>query len=158
MKRLPHLIVALLLASPSFSQSFLDDFESYASGQGIAAVSSAWSTPTGTNGGGDDLAVTSSNAHSGNNSLHFISNVSQGGGPAHLLLPLPQAITSGTLTLEWWMSIVPGTGLSSARIDLWEYNDDSSIASQMRFTYNYAWETGFKLQILDGIEVNFACE
>jgi len=56
------------------------------------------------------------------------------------------------------MSIVPGTGLSSARIDLWEYNDASSIASQMRFTYNYAWETGFKLQILDGIEVNFACE
>jgi len=58
MKKYLLIFPCLVFSNCLISQSFFDDFEAYASGQGVAAVSPAWSTPTGANGGGDDLAVT----------------------------------------------------------------------------------------------------
>jgi hypothetical protein len=158
MKKYLLIFPCLVFSNCLISQSFFDDFESYAAGQGVAAGSDVWATPSGANGGSDDLTVTSANTHSGSGALFFTSNVANEGGPAHLLLPLPQTITSGSLTLEWWMSVAPNGNLAAAKIDMWEFDDASSVATQIRFSSNYVWNSGFKLQLLDGVEVNFACD
>ncbi len=110
MKKFLHVV---FLMAGSFclvaQNSFSDDFEQYTAGSYIAASSNTWKTWSGTKGGTDDNQVSNERAHSGVNSLKFLSN-SSSGGPADIILPFGGRRTSGTFTLEMWMYVVANKG------------------------------------------------
>lgn len=110
MKKFLHVVFFMagsfcLIAQNSFS----DDFEQYTAGSYIAASSNTWKTWSGTKGGTDDNKVSNERAHSGVNSLKFLST-SASGGPADIILPFGGRRTSGTFTLEMWMYVVSNKG------------------------------------------------
>ena len=93
---------ALLASSASKAQTFSDNFDSYKSGDNLAATSAVWETWGSPNGGADDVKVTSTKAKSGANSLYFQSTAANG-GPADLVLPFGGAKNTGTFSLKMWM-------------------------------------------------------
>ena len=104
----------ILFIGGSFSglfaqNTFSDNFDSYTAGAFLGVSSTKWSTWSGIKGGADDTKVSNEQAHSGANSIKFISNVS-GGGPADVILPFGGRKTNGVFTMEMWMYVVTGTG------------------------------------------------
>ena len=109
MKKILLVFATLLVHTVLSSQTFTDDFESYTVGDMLAETSPDWETWTSANGGADDVAVSSANAHSGNNSIYF-SSTSTTGGPADVVLPFPAELNVGQFNLEMWLYINAGTG------------------------------------------------
>lgn len=89
--------------------SFFDDFDSYTAGAFIASSSTKWTTWSGVRGGADDTKISNEQAHSGTNSLKFLST-SASGGPADVILPFGGRRTNGTFTLEMWMYVIANKG------------------------------------------------
>ncbi len=89
--------------------NFADDFDSYTPGAFLGVSSTKWTTWSGVKGGADDTRVSNEQAHSGTNSIKFLSTAS-GGGPADVILPFGGRKTNGVFTLEMWMYVVSGTG------------------------------------------------
>ncbi len=97
MKRLiPILFLALFAVSMQAQDSFSDDFESYAAGDYPSATNSQWTTWSGTEGGGEDMQVSTDFAASGNNSVVFEGEA--GGGPQDVVLDFGGVRTSGLFT------------------------------------------------------------
>lgn len=94
-----------MASSLALSQTFSDDFESYTAGQ-LIGTSADWTTWSGSGGGADDVAVSSSNAHSGNNSLYFLATGS--GGPGDIVKNFSGELNTGTMDFETWMYVNNG--------------------------------------------------
>jgi len=109
MKR--HLLLfvfALLLSSTTFSQTFTDDFESYAAGDYLGANSDDWTTWSGTTGNSEDVQVTDADAYSGSNSIFFSSTAASGGPQDVVLFFGGSKITSGFLSMGTAMKVDGG--------------------------------------------------
>jgi hypothetical protein len=86
---------------------FSDNFESYNSGDLVAANSDVWTTWSGGTAA-EDATVSNAQATSGANSIHVTG--SAGGGPTDLILPFPEDYTSGVYDFSLKMYIVSGKG------------------------------------------------
>lgn len=99
-----------MFAAGSLSaQTFTDDFESYTSGSYLCPQSPDWTTWSGTEGGAEDVLVSTANAASGSQSLYF-SSTSSGGGPEDVVLPFDQVYNSGNFTFEANFFVESGKG------------------------------------------------
>ena len=109
MKKTFLLFLACCLSHLSFSQTFSDDFESYATGSYLGSSSADWTTWSGTEGGAEDVQITDNNASSGSNSIYF-SSTSPNGGPADVVLPFDQVYNSGNFSFEANFYVEAGKG------------------------------------------------
>ena len=100
---------ALFAAGSLSAQTFTDDFESYTSGSYLCPQSPDWTTWSGTEGGTEDVLVSTANAASGSQSLYF-SSTSSGGGPEDVVLPFDQVYNSGNFTFEANFFVESGKG------------------------------------------------
>ena len=100
---------ALFAAGSLSAQTFTDDFESYTSGSYLCLQSPDWTTWSGTEGGTEDVLVSTANAASGSQSLYF-SSTSSGGGPEDVVLPFDQVYNSGNFTFEANFFVESGKG------------------------------------------------
>jgi hypothetical protein len=91
------------------TSQFLDDFESYSAGSYLGAVSPDWTTWDGVPSTTDDVQITNTDAHSGNNSIYF-STTLQGGGPQDVVLPFGGAYSTGDFQFEMWMRVESNKG------------------------------------------------
>lgn len=91
------------------AQTFTDDFESYTSGSYLCPQSPDWTTWSGTEGGTEDVLVSTANAASGSQSLYFSSTASSG-GPEDVVLPFDQVYNSGNFTFEANFFVESGKG------------------------------------------------
>lgn len=109
MKKITLFASALLLAAGVNSQTFTDNFEGYTSGQYLGPQSADWTTWSGTEGGTEDVLISTANAASGSQSLYF-SSVAAGGGPQDVVLPFDQVYNSGNFTFEANFYVESGKG------------------------------------------------
>jgi hypothetical protein len=100
---------ALFAAGSLSAQTFTDDFESYTSGSYLCPQSPDWTTWSGTEGGTEDVLVSTANAASGSQSLYFSSTASSG-GPEDVVLPFDQVYNSGNFTFEANFFVESGKG------------------------------------------------
>ncbi|MEO6167834.1 MAG: T9SS type A sorting domain-containing protein [Chitinophagales bacterium] len=93
----------------AYSQSTIiaDDFESYTSGELLAANSALWTTWSG-GLDAEDAVVSNAQSTSGSNSI-YVAGVSTG-GPTDLFLPFPEDYTSGVYDFSLKIYIVSGKG------------------------------------------------
>ena len=109
MKKLILGCAALFAAGSLGAQTFTDDFESYTSGSYLCPQSPDWTTWSGTEGGTEDVLVSTANAASGSQSLYFSSTASSG-GPEDVVLPFDQVYNSGNFTFEANFFVESGKG------------------------------------------------
>lgn len=107
MKKQYLFIFGSLLIGNAFGQTFSDNFDSYASGDNLAAKSAVWETWSSPNGGADDVKVTNTKAKSGSNSIYFQSTAANG-GPADVILPFGGARNNGQFELKMNMNVDAG--------------------------------------------------
>ncbi|MDX1447312.1 Omp28-related outer membrane protein, partial [Lishizhenia sp.] len=105
MKKLLPLMSGVLASSLTFGQTFSDDFESYAAGTQIGTTAD-WTTWSGSGGGSDDVAVSSTLAHSGTNALYFLATGS--GGPGDIVKDFGGEYSTGNFDFEVWMYVANG--------------------------------------------------
>ncbi|HUM45951.1 MAG TPA: T9SS type A sorting domain-containing protein, partial [Chitinophagales bacterium] len=93
----------------AYSQTTIisENFESYTSGQLVAANSDLWTTWSG-GLDAEDAVVSNAQATSGTNSIHVTGVAS--GGPTDLILPFPEDYTSGVYDFSLKMYITSGKG------------------------------------------------
>jgi hypothetical protein len=99
MKKITYLLSAVLLASSASAQIFTDDFEGYTSGDYLGPASTEWTTWSGTEGGAEDVQITTAQALSGTNSIYFASTAANG-GPQDVVLDFGQQYNDGIFTYE----------------------------------------------------------
>lgn len=99
MKKLTIVTAALFLGLSANAQTFVDDFESYNSGDYLGVASSTWTTWSNAPGTSEDVQITTANAASGSNSIYF-SSTAANGGPQDVILPFQQVYNSGNFTFE----------------------------------------------------------
>ena len=107
MKKQYLFIFGSLLIGNAFGQTFSDNFDSYASGDNLAAKSAVWETWSSPNGGADDVKVTNTKAKSGSNSIYFQSTAANG-GPVDVILPFGGARNNGQFELKMNMNVDAG--------------------------------------------------
>lgn len=95
------------LIGSAFSQTFSDNFDSYAVGDNLAAKSAVWETWSSPSGGADDVKVTNAKAKSGSNSIYFQSTAANG-GPSDVVLPFGGMRTNGQFSLKMSMNVDAG--------------------------------------------------
>src|SRR3972149_8811355 len=111
MKKLLLTGISLMLSESFFSQTFIDDFESYTPGAYLGLSSANWTTWSNAPGTSEDVLITTANASSGSNALYFSSTLA-GGGPQDVILPFNQVYNSGNVTFESNFYVVTGKGAS----------------------------------------------
>ena len=94
-----YLLVAGLAAFNLNAQLFSDNFDAYSAGQYLGPQSLTWSTWSGTEGGNEDVQITSANSSSAPNSI-YLSSTSANGGPQDVVLKFGQLYNSGIFTLQ----------------------------------------------------------
>jgi hypothetical protein len=94
-----YLLVTGLAAFNLNAQLFSDNFDAYSAGQYLGPQSLTWSTWSGTEGGNEDVQITSANSSSAPNSIYF-SSTSANGGPQDVVLKFGQLYNSGIFTLQ----------------------------------------------------------
>ncbi|MDQ3140860.1 MAG: Omp28-related outer membrane protein [Bacteroidota bacterium] len=110
MKILLFVLVSIFCFSQLSAQTieYSEDFESYADGSFVAQSSGGkFTTWTNNPGGADDANISTEHAYSGTKSIRLYSNVSTG-GPADLILPLPNAYVTGIAEMSWYMYVRSG--------------------------------------------------
>lgn len=86
--------------------TFTDNFDGYTA-TALGPQSSTWTTWSGTEGGTEDVVVTTANAFSAPNSIYFSSTAS-GGGPQDVVLPFGSQFTKGSYHLSFRMFVNTG--------------------------------------------------
>ncbi len=89
------------------AQTFSDNFDTYTAGTALGPQSPDWTTWSGTQGGTDDINVSGTGAHSGNNCLYFTST-STSGGPSDIVLPFGGPFNTGQFTYTSWFKVASG--------------------------------------------------
>ena len=97
----------LLLSAVSFSQTFIDNFDSYTAGIKLGPQSGgAWTTWSNAPGGTEDVNVSNADASSPSNSLYF-SSTSSTGGPVDLVRHFG-VLNTGQFVMEFNMKVNSG--------------------------------------------------
>ncbi len=99
---------------------FSDDFESYSTGDYIGVQSSEWTTWSGTTGNAEDAAITTDQALSGTNSIHFVGAAN--GGPQDVVLPFGNtAYSTGVFNFSMAVYVRAGAGA------YWNFQGETTI-------------------------------
>ncbi len=98
MKKVTILLSSLLVGFGLNAQIFSDDFESYAVGSYLGPQSVEWTTWSGTEGGAEDVQISSGQASSGTNSIYFVGAAA--GGPQDVVLDFGTQYTNGIFTYQ----------------------------------------------------------
>jgi len=139
-----YLLVASLAAFNLNAQLFSDNFDAYPAGQYLGPQSLTWSTWSGTEGGTEDVQITSANASSAPNSI-YLSSTAANGGPQDVVLKFGQLYNSGVFTLQKKVYINSGkTGY---------YNIQGALTIGNLWALNVNFDAG-QLIIDDGITPN----
>ena len=139
-----YLLVASLAAFNLNAQLFSDNFDAYPAGQYLGPQSLTWSTWSGTEGGTEDVQITSANASSAPNSI-YLSSTAANGGPQDVVLKFGQLFNSGVFTLQKKVFINSGkTGY---------YNIQGALTIGNLWALNVNFDAG-QLIIDDGITPN----
>jgi len=139
-----YLLVASLAAFNLNAQLFSDNFDAYPAGQYLGPQSLTWSTWSGTEGGTEDVQITSANASSAPNSI-YLSSTAANGGPQDVFLKFGQLYNSGVFTLQKKVYINSGkTGY---------YNIQGALTIGNLWALNVNFDAG-QLIIDDGITPN----
>lgn len=110
MKKTILIGAAFLFSATAFSQIFSDNFDNYTAGDFLVSSNPAWDTWSGGAGGSaEDVKISSTQAASGDNSIHFKST-SANGGPSDIILRFDQVYTSGNFILEANFFVVANKG------------------------------------------------
>ena len=110
MKKLLLMGLGIATSASLFSQIFTDDFESYTPGNLLVQSNpSDWDTWSGGGGGAEDAPISTTQASSGSNSVHFLAT-SANGGPDDVILRFAQVYTSGSFSYESNFYVVPNKG------------------------------------------------
>lgn len=109
MKRILLLFLSFaFMTSVAVAQTFDDDFESYASGDYLAASNAEWTTWGGTTGTAEDVRVSDEQASSGTNSIK-LQSTSANGGPQDLVKYFTGAkLSTGLLNTRMKMYVESG--------------------------------------------------
>lgn len=105
-KVLLSILAVNLMATQLSAQLFQDNFEGYAAGY-LGPQSTSWSTWSGTEGGSEDVQISTAQASSGTNSI-YLSSTATNGGPQDVILKFGNVYTSGIFTYEQKMYINNG--------------------------------------------------
>jgi len=108
MKNIQLALLGVLLALNARSQ-YVDDFEGYVLGSYLAVSSPYWSTWNNSPGSAEDVLITGSDAHSGNQSIYF-SSTAPTGGPQDVILPFGGPHVSGNFLFEMWVKVESNKG------------------------------------------------
>ena len=139
-----YLLVASFAAFNLNAQLFSDNFDAYPAGQYLGPQSLTWSTWSGTEGGTEDVQITSANASSAPNSI-YLSSTAANGGPQDVVLKFGQLFNSGVFTLQKKVFINSGkTGY---------YNIQGALTIGNLWALNVNFDAG-QLIIDDGITPN----
>ena len=139
-----YLLVASFAAFNLNAQLFSDNFDAYPAGQYLGPQSLTWSTWSGTEGGTEDVQITSANASSAPNSI-YLSSTAANGGPQDVVLKFGQLYNSGVFTLQKKVYINSGkTGY---------YNIQGALTIGNLWALNVNFDAG-QLIIDDGITPN----
>lgn len=103
------LTITTALTALAGTAQFLDDFEGYVVGSYLGTSSPDWIPWSGVDGGSDDVLITNTDAHSGNNSI-YLATTSPTGGPDDIVLPFGGAYTTGHFLFEMWMKVESNKG------------------------------------------------
>ncbi|SFT55408.1 Por secretion system C-terminal sorting domain-containing protein [Lishizhenia tianjinensis] len=160
MQKLLPLFTGVLTSCLTFSQTFSDDFESYAVGTPIGTTSN-WDTWSG--GNSDDVLVSNTQSNSGNNALYFhnFSNPN----PGDIVKDLGGVYNTGTLDIQFYMH-VSGEGyfnlqqeatLGTAALEVsFEYGSLYISNSDQNFvTLSYQESTWIPVQLSLNLNTNF---
>ena len=139
-----YLLVAGLTAFNLNAQLFSDNFDAYSAGQYLGPQSLTWSTWSGTEGGTEDVQITSANASSAPNSI-YLSSTAANGGPQDVVLKFGQLYNSGIFTLQ--KKIYINSGKSGY------YNIQGALTIGNLWALNVNFDAG-QLIIDDGITPN----
>ena len=139
-----YLLVASFAAFNLNAQLFSDNFDAYPAGQYLGPQSLTWSTWSGTEGGTEDVQITSANSSSAPNSI-YLSSTAANGGPQDVVLKFGQLYNSGVFTLQKKVYINSGkTGY---------YNIQGALTIGNLWALNVNFDAG-QLIIDDGITPN----
>lgn len=104
MKKLGLLLLSCLAYAGTQAQNyFLDDFDSYSADSCLGNQSTQWTTWSSNDCGSDDVNVVSTKAHSGSNSLYFVS--ASGNGPQDVVLDFGGVHSTGRFKYTAWYYI-----------------------------------------------------
>lgn len=87
------------MATSSFGQLYVEDFEGYAAGDYVTTDNPIWTTWTNNPGSDEDGLITNAESHSGSNSLHVIGQT----GPMDVVMVA--GLTSGSFECTWHMKV-----------------------------------------------------
>lgn len=108
MKKITLIVSAVLMAVGAQAQIMSENFDALTVGDYMGTVSPTyWTTWSGTTGGAEDVQVTSAQANSGANSIHF-SSTGANGGPQDVVVDFGQQYTDGIFTYESAMYVAAG--------------------------------------------------
>lgn len=102
------LLGGLLLGSSGFAQ-FSDNFDSYTAGGYLGVQSVPWTTWSGTQGGAEDVLVSSALSHSAPNSIYY-SSTSANGGPTDCVLSFGGVKNTGQFSIGAYFYVQSGKG------------------------------------------------
>lgn len=108
MKKITLIVSAVLMAVGAQAQIMSENFDALTVGDYMGTVSPTyWTTWSGATGGAEDVQVTSAQANSGSNAIHF-SSTGANGGPQDVVVDFGQQFTDGIFTYESAMYVAPG--------------------------------------------------
>lgn len=108
MKKIFTLLSSVVLVNIASAQfTFSDDFESYTAGSALGPQSSTWTTWSGTEGGTEDVLVSTADSHGGTKSVYYSSTIAAG-GPTDCVLPFGAQFTTGTFVMDFWIKVNAG--------------------------------------------------
>ncbi|MCB0733146.1 MAG: PKD domain-containing protein [Bacteroidetes bacterium] len=163
MKKVILMAIAVLFPfGLSYSQAFLDDFESYTVGDYLANSSSLWTTWNNSPGSSEDCYIVNDKFYSDSNSIYFYS--SSGGGPQDVVLPFGKVHNSGLFGFDC-MFYIPNsstayfnfqaaatTGVTWA-IEV-NFNSNATFNAGSYFTSSYPQDQWFHLEVVIDLDSN----
>jgi PKD repeat protein len=145
-----------------YSQSFLDNFDSYKAGDYLGKSSSVWTTWNTAPGTSEDCYIVNNKFYSDSNSIYFYS--ASGGGPQDVVLPFGGVHNSGVFKFTS-MFFIPtsstayfnfqagaSTGTSWA-IEV-NFNSNATFNAGSYFTANYPQNQWFHLEVVIDLDNN----
>ncbi|MFK7783724.1 MAG: Omp28-related outer membrane protein [Crocinitomicaceae bacterium] len=147
MKRIILAVSAVLLTMGAQSQIMSENFDALNVGDYMGVVSPTyWTTWSGAVGGAEDVQVTSAQANSGSNAIHF-SSTGANGGPQDVVVDFGQQFTDGIFTYENAMYVAAGGNA------YFNFQATTTIGQTWAMNLN---ADGGMISIDDGITANLA--
>lgn len=167
MKRIYLFGMALAAYTNLYAQSLSENFDGFTAGDYIGVVSPDITTWSGTEGGTEDVFVTSDESFSGSNSIYLSTTVAAG-GPQDLVIPFGGKHTTGTFNFKAMFFVEDGKGAyfnfqgEESVGDIWSMNcqmvNDNrlliDVGGPAVIETTYESDTWFELEVAINLNTN----